>query len=227
MPSFGAEPQGDFRLFVKKDKLSFYGEFVSRNETDTVFYNSFMLGAYYRVISNLRLGLFYQRQYGVRHDLDWQWHPPNWSWASVNGRGEDVIVVDATPRLLLDTLGLNNWVAEVKLRYFYNFFNDQQTLTARPGLTYFWTKDNDPFVQIFIQYELYFPLNYGVIPVYQTWAYLGFLYNWTRNFQLGLTTSLHSVTWGNTAEYTTRTGGGTFSVQKTSLVTGLVAIVSF
>ncbi len=161
-----------------------------------------MLGTYYRMIPNLRAGLFYQRQYGFRHDADWIRDPVvEWKWANTNGRGEDLLIFDFSPKLLLSFLPGTNWSFEFKARYEYNFFNRNQSLRLAPTLTYFWIRNGEAFLNFFLQEDQVFPLNYGKKLVNEQWTYLGVLYNYDSQWQAGLYGSRKKQSWVSTDEY--------------------------
>ena len=222
LPS-GVEVEPEIRLLVKSAALTYFAEAAYSSQVDERTYKAVTLGAYYRLSENFRGGLFYRRQYGVRHDADWIKGPVGWYWNNANNRGEDVLILDASPRVKLEFLPGRSWTGELKNRYFYNTFNSQSTFVTRPGLTYFWLRNEKPFVNVFLQYEIYFPLNYGVKTIYETWAYLGALYNIMPTFQLAGYVARKSETWGNTPEFF-KLSGETYSVQATTTVLGLVAV---
>jgi hypothetical protein len=69
------------------------------------------------------------------------------------------------------------------VRYFYNFFNNEQILLFRPGITYVLMADREPVVNFTLNYSLYFALNFGNAPVYSHGPYftaLGHLNEWFK-----------------------------------------------
>lgn len=120
-------------------------------------------------------------------------------------------------------------MAEAKTRYHFNTFNSQHTLTFRPGLTYFWLRGLDPFLNFYLQYELYLPLNYGVSTFYETWLYAGTLYHVSKRVQAGFFGALRNLTWGTTEAWTKdpEWANDTYQVDFKSLVLGLVLEFQF
>ena len=221
--SGGVEPTLNLRFFLKQKPLSYFAELSEASQTDHRQYEGATLGAYYRLMPGLTVGGFYRREYGLRHDGDWKNETGTWAWSNTNSRGEDSLILDVTPRLTLDFLPGENWVAELKTRSIFNTFSGEKTLTLRPGLTYFWLKENEPFLNFFLQYEIYFPLNYGVQTIYQSWLYLGTLYHWSHSVQAGLYGALKSETWGGTPGFVAQ-GGAAYSVTARTFVVGAVAV---
>ena len=167
-------------------------------------YRSFMLGPYYRLFKNLHLGAFYKLQQGARHDDDWRGKNGLWQWdTTISKRTEHLLIFDVTPRLLLDFLSGENWVAEVKSRFEYNGFNRQQTAIVRPGLTFFgFGKDSSkPLLNFFLQYELWLPVNWGDNAIWETWIYAGFLVHVTDNISVGIHVAEKNTQWSRSAEF--------------------------
>lgn len=183
------------RYFHKKEDISIFSEVNALTERDNRSSKSFTLGIKHRPFSNLKTGFYYSRQYGLRHDEDWIKENNEWVWRDTNSRGENFLIIDIAPRFILDFLPGENWVAELRLRSLYNFFNSDITEKIRPGLTYHWFKKGTPFMSLYTHYEWYLPLNYGKENVYERWAYLGFMYYINTNFQIGSYLAHRKVTW--------------------------------
>jgi hypothetical protein len=164
-------------------------------------YLGFTAGGYYRVQKNLKLGLFYRLQMGARHDDDWIEEGTAWLWADTRDRPESVVIIDATPRFLLDFLPGEDWVLSVKSRYEYNFYNGQQSLLVRPGLTWFWIEDREPILNVSAQYAAYLSLNFGSSPWYRLGPYLNLLYHVTPALQLDASVSRQRVYWSESASF--------------------------
>ncbi len=218
-------PQVDLRLFLNAQQFSFLAESTGRLEAGGVRNIQLTLGSYYQPWDFLRFGAFYRRQWGVRHDSDWQFPSTQWEWIDVNSRGEDVLVLDATPRVLLPFLPGSDWVGELRVRYEFNTFGSLHTLLFRPGIKYFILEDGQPRWQFYGQFEAYVPLNYGRSFIYETWTYLGAMRFFAPWVQVGLYTSLRSRNWGSTAFYTANTApASTFLITEWSWMIGLNAI---
>ncbi len=140
-------------------------------------YRSITLGGYYRVLRNLKVGAFYSLQAGVRHDDDWVANSapppaPGWVWQDTTGRYENVLMLDVSPRFLLDFLPGRNWVFLLKARYVFDVFDLQHSIVARPQLTYYWLRNRDPFLDFTASWQAWFPLNYGTTLIYESYPYL-------------------------------------------------------
>lgn len=147
-------------------------------------YTSLSAGTYFRAAPWLKVGAFYRLQGGARYVEDWIVAlPDNHSWNDVSGRYESLLYLDATPRFLLPWMPGNNWVAPIKIRYFYNFRNNDQTILLRPGLTYVIMPERKPLVTLSLNYSLYFALNFNEVPLYAQGPYLtvlGHINDWFK-----------------------------------------------
>jgi hypothetical protein len=180
-------------------------------------YRSLTAGAYIRMLRNLKVGAFYRVQQGARHDDDWiEPSAGVWEWVDSRNRTEQVLILDASPRFLLDFLPGQNWVFAIKNRYEYNTFNSEQSLLVRPGLTYFLLRSREPVLNFSLNYGLYFPLNFGETFIYEHGPYLSVLYHLNRNVKLELTTAFKTVIWSSSDDSVP----GTYSVPNRSLVVG-------
>jgi hypothetical protein len=222
----GVEPEINLRLFLNHEPFSFYTEITGSSETDHRVFKEVILGSYFQLWDQLRVGFFYRRAYGIRHDEDWVSVSGRWGWRDSNTRGEDFLILDMTPRVSLDFMGGENFVAELKTRFINNTYNHDQTLFVRPGLTYFWLKDDQAFMNFFLQYEMQFALNYGIQSVNERWLYLGALYKACSNFDLGIYNALKWETWGSYADYLNR-GGSAYNTTTMTYVIGLLGIFHF
>jgi hypothetical protein len=219
----GFAPELDLRAFVRQGVWTAHLGVKGAWTTDARAERRLLVGAYAQPWRNLRLGAFYQLQYGVRHDEDWV-KTDVWHWQDTGDRAEHLLVLDASPRVELAFLPGENWMGELKIRWAYSSFNHQQTLRLRPGLTYFWLREGQAFLSFFAQYEGYFPLNYGEKTLYETWAYLGAIYHVSPIVQLGGYGALRTEFWTSPAAFTATTGR-TWRVEADSTVLGLLAII--
>jgi hypothetical protein len=223
----GAEPGADLRLFLDHEKFSYFGEIIGLNESDDRKFRELTLGAYYRLTHALKVGAFYGRAYGLRHDEDWiNDGAGNWGWQNSNSRGEDFAIADVTPVGALDFLPGKNWVGEFKTRYLYDFFNGQQSLDLRPSLRYFWLKNDEPFMNFFFQLEGLFPLNYGATTLCEKWIYFGALYHARTGLDVGGFTATEWQTWSSPQAYTNQ-GGVPYTVTAQTWIIGALAVFQF
>lgn len=222
------ETEPSVRVFARHGAFTYFGELHARWETASRRFSGLTVGSYYRLLPNLRVGAFFSRQYGLRHDEDWvKWPSGAWRWNETDTRGENFLIADATPRADLPFLPGRHWVGELRARLSHNFFNEQRTLRLRPGVTYFWMGDESPRMSFFGQFEMYLPLNYGVKTIYETWIYAGALYFFSPGFQLGGFAAARSTTWGNTAAFSAAENGDTYETTAKAAVLGLTAIFQF
>ena len=207
----GIEPGADVRAFFTQGDVSYLAELNAIYQTNDRHFVSGTVGAYDRLIENLKVGAFFSRAYGLRHDEDWFSTNGQWGWTNTNGRGENLLIGDVSPVATLDFLPGKNWVGEFKTRYIYDTFDAQQTLMVRPGLRYFWLRDDRPFVSLFFQVQANFPLNYGVKTIYEKWFYAGALYRIAGQIDLGGFVATKWETWGNTQDFIDR-GGAPYAI---------------
>ena len=203
IPADGFEITAHSRLFVYDGDLSGVVEYVGRFEEPSLEfgYQSLTLGGYYRVHRNLKAGAFYRVQAGARHDDDWVSLMPGWEWTDSSRRFEHLAILDLTPRFLLDFLPRANWVVSVKNRYEYNFFNGQQSLLVRPGLTWFLIVDREPVLNVSAQYASYFSLNFGDKAWYRHGPYVNLLYHVLPWLQIDAGLAYQAVYWSESADF--------------------------
>jgi hypothetical protein len=216
----GTEYEINLRVFYKLTKnLKLLSDFKYRNELKPQNINSFRVGSYLRLFKNLKAGLFYQRDQANRHDDDWLKEGDAWVWTDTSNRVENKLVFDLTPRILLDFIPGKKWVFELKTRYVFSDYQNHQTLKLRPGLTYFYMKDNKPFLNFFLQYEMYLPVNFSNQSIYEKWIYLGSLYHFNKNLKLGFYLANRSVTWEESTSFKVKWPTANYtSTQKTNLL---------
>jgi len=203
LPESAFEIHTHGRLFYSNGDLSGMLEYAGRFEdADRVFrYQSVTLGGYYRLLPNLKAGALYRLQFNARHDDDWIEEGTTWLWAETSGRAEHVAIIDLTPRFLLNFLPGQNWVLSSKFRYEFNITNAQQSLLARPGLTYFQVRDREPVLNISAQYATYLSLNFGAVPWYRHGPYLNVLYHLSPNIQLDVSASRQWIYWSESEQF--------------------------
>jgi len=208
--SEGPNFRGVFRTFYPYKKVKLLGELEFRQEENNRNYKALRLGGKYRLHRNLKLGAYFKRAYGLRHDDDWV-KPDKWKWLDSESRGENLFSIEASARTLLNSLPGGSWVGEFRLQNEMNLHNDQNVFKLRPGLTYIWTKNGKAFINFYAQYEVYMPTNFSDESIYEKWAYLGSLYHFTKSLKFGVFYSQKSVTW-TTSQTSTDLGNGKYSV---------------
>lgn len=212
-------PAADLRGFWRTSAFTHLFELQARQDSDGRDFRAARIGTIFRAHENLKLGASIARRYGLRHDEDWvRDDQGNWHWQPTNGRAEDFFIADVTPQARLGFLSERNWAAELRVRHLWNTFNGDRTLKIRPGISYLW----DP-ATVQLQYEVYFPLNYGVRTVYETWLYLGAIFPLSRDFQLGGFAARRTETWGG-SDLLFRQTGNAFEIRALSYIFGITAI---
>ncbi|MGO9309432.1 MAG: hypothetical protein ACLQDL_10460 [Spirochaetia bacterium] len=178
---------------------------------------SVTVGGYYRVIPNLKVGALYRVEAGALHDNDVIANQTTLqgAWTDTSQRLESVLMLDVSPRFQLGFLPGANWVLMLKGRYLYNAWNGQSSVMARPELTWFWIKDRDPFLNVSLSYEMYFPVNFGTTAIYQSYPWLSLLYHATPELGIELAGAYITTTWSTSASWTAA-GWSSYSTPITS-----------
>ena len=157
---------------------------------------SLTLGTYHRVHTNVKVGAFYRLQAGARHDDDWvKDDAMMWEWLDTTDRYENLLILDATPRFLLEFLPGENWILYLKNRYIYNTFNNHHVVQTRPSLTYFHLVDREPLVNVTAAFDAYFSLNFGDTAVYRFYPYLNVLYHVSPLLKIDASFAPETVVW--------------------------------
>jgi hypothetical protein len=166
-------------------------------------YESVTVGGYYRVIPNLKVGALLRLLAGARHDDDViaNFATNQWDWNDTSGRLEGVLMLDVSPRFQLRFLPTGNWVFMLKSRYLYDTWNGQMSVVARPGLTWFWIRDRNPFLNVGVSYEMYFPLNYGSTFIYESYPYVTLLWHATPEVGIELAGAYKTTVWSTSASW--------------------------
>lgn len=162
---------------------------------------SLTLGTYYRVHRNVKVGAFYRLQAGARHDDDWvKDDAMMWEWQDASDRYEHLLILDVTPRFLLEFLPGENWVLYLKNRYIYNTFNDHHVLQTRPSLTYFHLVDREPLLNVTAAFDTYFSLNFGETAVYRFYPYVNVLYHLSPLIKIDASFAPETVVWSTSQD---------------------------
>ncbi len=191
-------------------------------------YRALTAGSYLRLHRNLKVGAFYRLQAGARHDDDWiaVSTGTGWAWRDTRSRLEQVLILDVSPRFLLDFLPGRNWVLMLKGRYQFNTFNLHHSILAQPTLTYFLMHEREPLLNFSLSYGLYFPLNFGSTLIYEHSPYAQLLYHLTRTVKLELTGAYRTVLWSTSRDVRVNTGA-TYTLPQHTFVLGLGVLLTF
>jgi hypothetical protein len=201
------ELQGRTQLIANIGDVDLMVEGLGRSEhVDTALQSleSLTVGGYYRLLKNMKIGAFYRLQAGAHHDSDWAHIPISappwweWGWKDASSRLEHLLMLDVSPRFLLDFLPGQNWVLMLKGRYIYNTFENQMSILARPELTWFWIQDRVPLLNVSLSYEAYFPLNFGETLLYQGYPYVNLLWHASPDWMLELGGAYKTTAWSTT-----------------------------
>src|SRR5271157_5916366 len=180
-------------------------------------FESVTVGGYYRVIPNLKVGALYRVQAGALHDDDViaNQATQQGAWNDSTQRLESVLMLDVSPRFQLGFLPGANWVFMLKGRYLSNAWNGQMSVMARPELTWFWIQDRDPFMNISLSYEIYFPVNFGTTFIYQSYPYLTVLWHTSPELGIELAGAYKTTVWSTSGSWAA-VGWGSYSTPITS-----------
>ena len=175
-------------------------------------FESLTLGGYYRLLKNLKIGAFYGLQAGAHHDDDWTHQVVTsgiaWGWNNTSTRLEQLLMLDASPRFLLDFLPGRNWVFMLKGRYIYNRYQNEMSMLAEPSLTWFWIQDRVPILNVSVSYAAYFPLNFGATTIYESYPYLTVLWHATPELGIELSGAYKTIAWSTPQDRGFAANGG-------------------
>jgi hypothetical protein len=216
--SSGIEPGVVFRIFNNHDSFSLMAEGTAENETDARNFKEVTLGGYYQVLDHLKLGAFVREAYGLRHDDDWFSNNGSWQWANTDARGESFVILDVTPRTLLT----DEWLAEIKMRYLYDLFNNEKTLLMRPGMTYFLLDGGQPYWNFFAQVEMDFPLNYSAAKVNEEWIYVGALNRIAKDLDVGGFVAEKWQAWTSSQDYLAKAGAPYTNTAQSTVISAIL-----
>ncbi len=189
---------------------------------DQLPYKDVMLGSYARVERHLKIGAFYELQYGARHNDDWAQTPSGgWGWRHTVGRPESLIVLDATPRTQLNFLPGGNWTASLKTRYVCNLYDREETLQLEPELSWFWMDGLSPVATVSLRYQTYLALNFADSPVYERWWYVAALWHATPWLSVGPQLGLRDEIWTTSSEFRSANPGARYAVDYRAWAPGL------
>lgn len=208
IPDPGFEYSGHARLFYDAGDLDGLLEYTGRWDTDRSAYaQAVRLGAYYRLIDNLKVGAFYRLAFGERHDEDWVESGSEWIWRDTSRRPEHSLILDATPRFLLEFLPGEDWVLSAKARYALTLFSQDDelvtmsTLLLRPGLTWFWIRDREPVLNVSVHYAAYIPLDFGENWWYRHGPYVNLVYHLTPDLMIDASVGRQNIFWSESSKF--------------------------
>jgi hypothetical protein len=224
-PSGVVELQSRAQLVASIGSWNVLGEVLGKlHDTSTPLrgFESVTVGGYYRVIPYLKVGALARVQAGARHDQDLLADIPsnNFVWNDTSSRLEGVLMLDASPRFRLPFLPTGNWIFMLKNRFEYNTWNGQMSAMTRPELTWFWLRDRDPFLNLSLSWELYFPLNFGSSIIYENYPYVTALWHATTEVGIELSAAYKTTVW-STSDSWLAAAWGTYTAPQQSWVVSL------
>jgi len=188
-------------------------------------YKDVLAGSYVRVDRWLKIGAFYEEQYGARHNDDWAQTPSGgWGWRNTIGRPESLLILDATPRVQWSFLPGGNWTASLKTRYEYDLYDREETLKLEPELDWFWMDGLTPVATVSLRYQTYLALNFADSPVYERWWYAAALWHATPSLSLGPQVGLRDEIWTTSTQFRSANPGARYAVTYKSWVPGIVLV---
>lgn len=207
------------RVFKKHQKTNYLFEFKNSFYLENQDNFSFRLGGKRRLNRHFKLGFYYQRSYGLKHNEDWDNRGDGWKWHNTTSRSENIFILELSPRFLVGKQS----VFETRLQYEYNQFNENQSLKIRPGLTYFLKKNGGPYCNLFAQVEYYLALNFNENLIYQKWYYLGSLFHFGKSISIGPYFAYHLSNWTHYDDSKARIGE--YEVDHTAKLFGLTFVM--
>ncbi len=226
MDPFTAHYESRFTIIGNRMGFNPYAEINIRFASNDINpeYMHILLGSYYRIHKNIKIGGFYKLQTGARHDDDWVDLNPGWEWADSLKRFESLLIFDITPRFKIPVVLMNNSIASVKMRYQYNFFNNQQTVLVKPGLSYFNIKNRAPVWNGTLAYSVYIPLNFSEAFIYEHGPYVNFIYHLNSSVKFEIRANLYNRTWTSGADSIAL--GDSYRVTEKGLQAGIGVIIT-
>jgi hypothetical protein len=215
----GTTPAAVLRVHHKRGNTLYRFDYEHNTEVVNRTDKRYTLGVRYRFFEHLKAGIYYSKRYGQRHDEDWILgpNPPTWIWRDTDSRAENFVGIELIPRMLVEFLP-GTWIAEFRTLIERNFFNDNNTVKLRPGLTHIYMGKSGPLFNLFFQYEAYIPLNYGRETLYEQWLYLGALYHWSKIFKPGVFFTMYEKKWSSTDAFFMKKGEHFTNTEKGNMV---------
>ncbi|GAB4012586.1 MAG: hypothetical protein Fur0010_08560 [Bdellovibrio sp.] len=186
-------------------------EIKAGNWEDDIGFTAIKLGTRYRTSQNSKIGIFYQRSYGLRHDNDWQVADGNWYWLDRKKDGQDSILIDTSFK---DFLNLK-LVYELRMTLEQNTSVGRTFARPRVGFSYFFEKSH-----LILSHELTLPIEKRESSIQEQWTYLIFSYHYSPWTSFGPMMGYRQVTWESSDIFKQRTGG-TYSFKESNSYIGV------
>lgn len=197
-------PFGESHFFLLRPDFQLLAELkAAKWEEDQSLY-SLKLGGRKSLSNHLKLGLFFQRAYGTRHDNDWI-KDSLWHWRDRSHDGQDSIIVDTTYKNLITP----EMTYEVRASLEHNSAVGRTFFRPRLGTSYFLKNSH-----ITLMHELTIPLENRVRLIQEHWSYLSYSYHFNRGISFGPLVAERQVHWESSNEFTSRTHGSYLFTQK-------------
>lgn len=209
----------NFRVFKKVEDINYMVELSNTIHEDRNDERWLLVGFKKRLYSNIKLGFYLGSVQGVRHDDDWVVSDGKWKWRSSENRSETFAIGESTLRWSFVWWEWI-WVGELRARYVINTEFSEQTLRLRPGVTTTLNNNGSAFVTLSLQHETYHPLNYGQVPIYGSWTYLGSLFHISNSFKAGPFLAVGYESWTDSDEFKQKVDEKDYEVREAGALLG-------
>ena len=186
----------EVRFFWLKKSFQHMLEIKQGEWEDDVNFLSFKAGSRYRLSKNLKLGVFLQRSYGLRHDDDWV-KTTQWQWRDRKSQGQDILIVDSSYKNFLNS----KMTYELRAAVEKNVTVGRDFFKPRIGLSYFLPKSH-----LILSHELSIPLEKRDQLIQENWTYLIYSYHYSQTLSFGPLIGRRSVTWESSESFKNVTG---------------------
>lgn len=176
----------EFRFFWLGQKWHHMAELKFGKWEDDNSFLSAKLGSRTRLSERLKVGLFFQRAYGVRHDNDWQNVDGQWQWLKNTDRSQDSLIIDSSYKGFLTS----KMIYEARVTMEQNINVGRTFAKPRIGASYFL-----PSSHITLSHEVTIPIESRDNLIQEHWSYLIYSYHYTPWTSFGPLLGRRSVTW--------------------------------
>ena len=182
------------RTFYIRNKTQYLAEVKFSEWEESQAFQSARLGLRRSLSRNFKMGLFYQRSYGLRHDNDWI-KESAWHWLDRKTQGQDSFLTDFTYKNLIN----DRMTYEVRLTYEKNFTVGRGFIKPRIGISYFLTKSHFTLME-----ELSIPMETRSSAIQEYWTYFTYSYHYSNNVSFGPLLANRIVNWESSEDFKNR-----------------------
>ncbi|MDB9786822.1 hypothetical protein OAB57_01840 [Bacteriovoracaceae bacterium] len=213
----GVESLSFTRIYYNWTHAKILLQIAHYDQIEKMIERSIKLGIRYPINRYFKLGAFYHKVYGLRHDDDWNNQYGLWEWERKNGHGNNIYSVELTARKRL----YKTIVGEIRASYHHNETTDLNSLKGRAGLTYTTFSHGTPQFTWAISYELYHPLNFSEETIYERWGYVGFLFHAGSKISLGPFVARKRKVWTTSTAWKRDYPNDSYKLERLSTILGL------